>query len=231
MEYSLKEYIESREGIMVSCFVATMVILKKSNLIKYPRGYSIPISMGSAMIGYKVSDWIPNWLKSYVSTGVLSLSFVGLIYKRITNYDNDDDTSFSEESDDTVSDKSQPQSQTQTQTQPQPKTITEAEQKLLDRISYTTHPKIKIEDIGLIIDIEDAISDNKVIHTVEKLYLDNKDTHGKLVADIIDVAKTYRSLNLSKIKGVFVHDDKIGYVLITTNSVTNNDDVMKIRID
>lgn len=219
MEYSFKEYIESREGVMLSCFVATIVILKKTNLIKYRRGYSIPLSIGSAIIGGKASDWVPNWMKPYVSAGILGVSVIGLVYKRITNYDNDDDTSFSDDSN------------SNSDTESQSNTITESEQKLLDRISYTTYPKIKKEDIGLIIDIVEVISDIRVISTVEKLYLNNKDTHGKLVADIIDAAKAYRSLNLNKIKGVFVHDDKIGYVLITTSSVVDNDDVMSIRID
>lgn len=239
----LVNFIKSEEAIPVVCFLSSLSLLPKRDLINYPVGSVFVSVVGSTFIG-KIFGWFtPDKMKPHIAVGILGLTIVSACHRFL----NRRNVSSKSSVDNGISIFSSPlinitymtsESGTQTDVRfPWSRSselnlnhVTDNSEDLM-RVSYSIHRII--ENTGLDLTTDEKLGRDVVIRLLdenkEKL---NQAVRGLDVRKLICRLLSNKNADLESMKGLYIHGIDIGYVMIrTTSTDVSGDVVMSININ
>lgn len=215
---TIKAFLSTKEGLLVACFVAGITAFNKYNVTHYPIRSIFQSVFGATITSNILWFFTPEPLRLYASSGILGLSFIGLIHKIFKR--NTPDSSDSSD----CSNVNRPKAFIKINYKTDKLTDNEL---ALYRVSYSTHKKLQND--GVTISIDDKLTKENILSIIE-----TSSAEGKSITlnntEILRKVLNGLDCDLPKIKGIFIHDSDVGYIMINTNTV-DNETIASIRID
>lgn len=253
-------FIRSDEAIPVACFVSSIALLPKRDLVEHPVGSVFFGVIGSAFVGKMFNWFTPDKMKPYVVVGILGLTMFGLFHrifhkknsniKRINGASSSTGNEKNGESDSPEDNRSIFSSPLINITYTSTQSGSGSRRKLNNfwtpwsrTIGPATNPADESEDMMRVTYTTHRIIDNvgleltidkKLNHVVvEELLDENKEMLNQSVVNAKDlILRIATGQNISLMRGLYIHDRESGYLMIKTSCAdVHGDVVMSINIE
>lgn len=214
---SFLNFLTTEEGVISSCFVASMLSLSKIDITEHPILSMMFATVGSVSGGTWLNIVAPRNVRPVICAGVIGISCLGLYYK------------YQKALTQTLAlDQGQGQRQESTQEiKSCPRSLVPSKE--MSRVSYRVHQFLKNMGPDHMVP-ERTLTVDLVIKTLE----DNREKIDKKVFNALETIRAVLGdpeTSIEFLQGIFIHGHNAGYVMIRTGTFFNkNDKILGINI-